>query len=151
MTYTNHIAHDFADPALQTLFKEYFAFLGVTIRNWQGLFDEISASDDAFILRRDETGVLLGFLIFTTQKMDSSFFSAKIGFVREFYVDPAHREQGHGSALLEEAETLFRREGCGFALLTTETAGDYYEKRGYRLSHGIAAVNHDPVYAKFFK
>lgn len=138
----------FTSPALRRAFQDYFAELDVTVRNWAGLFEELDRRDGYTLLRQDEAGHVAGFLLGSRQEMRSDFFTAPIGFVEEMYVAPAFRRQGHGAALLKEAEARFRDEGCGCAFLTTDSAPDFFVCQGYLFQPRMAAKNGDPVYVK---
>ena len=149
MNYTTMLLNDYHDADFQTAFKTYFAEMGVQVNNWDGLFQEMGKDGDNYAyVRRNETGDVIAFIQFTTMEMKSWFFTAKCGFVREFWVREDLRKQGHGSYLLQEAEAWLKAQGCGYALLTTDTAPDFYLKHGYALQRGIQAVNQDDVYLK---
>lgn len=177
MSYTIEYTTDFTDAAFQRAFRTYFGELGCRVTNWEGLFEAmgetgreytwthrdaagrlsrfisgISADerDHAFILR-DETGEAAGFIQFTTMHMDSWFFTAKCGFIREFWIRSDLRLQGHGSALLRQAEEWLHQQGCLCVLLTTVTAPAFYRKNGYTQQNGIEARNTEPVFAKLLK
>lgn len=75
-------------------------------------------------------------------------FDLSAGFIREFWVDPAYRVQGHGSALLKKAERFFTERGVHRILLTTDTAEDFYLRRGYIHAPDIRAKNGDAVFVK---
>lgn len=174
MNYKDVLTTDFTDTALQSAFRTYFGELGTRITNWDGLFaamgevgrdyswthkDEAGRirsfvsgvvadeCDHAFV-RKDETGQVVGFIQSTTMDMSSWFFRAKCGFIREFWIRKDLRRQGHGGALLHQAENWLRAQGCICVLLTTDTAPAFYRKHGYMLQSGIQARNHDDVYLK---
>lgn len=149
--YTDMLMTDMKDAVLQRAFRAYFGELGVQVTNWEGLFEEIGDSPDCLYVRRDESGGVTGFLLFAVAEAASAgrgFFRARLGFIEEFWVAPEKRGQGHGAALLELTEAHLRREGCGYAILTTDTAPHFYEKRGYSLQRGIRALNKADVYVK---
>ena len=151
MMHTDLLMTDMADEALQQAFRAYYGELGVQVTDWKGLFEEIGDSPDCLFVRRDETGEVIGFLLFAVLEAATAgrgFYTARLGFIEEFWVAPGYRKQGHGGALLELAEAHLRREGCGYAILTTDTAPCFYEKRGYRLQRGIRALNRADVYVK---
>ena len=149
MLYTDMLTNDYTDAAFQTAFQTYFAELGVQINNWDGLFQEMAeAGENYTYVLKDEKGDVTGFIQFTTMEMKSWFFTAKCGFVREFWVREDLRGHGHGSQLLALAETWLQAQGCACALLTTDTAPGFYEKHGYVKEVGIQARNKDDVYLK---
>ncbi len=149
MKYTDVLMHDYSDAAFQAAFRAYFEELGHHLENWEGLFQEMMAAADTYTcLRRNEAGEVVGFIQFTPLEMSSWFFSARCGFIREFWIRPDLRCQGHGSDLLRQAEAWFREQGCSYVLLTTDTAPDFYRRQGYSLQQGLKARNKDDVYAK---
>lgn len=151
MTFHDTMTTGCTDPALQEAFRTYYAELGCRVTNWPGLFEEITDSGDLFLVRRNDEGGPIGFLLLAVTDAATAwrgFFTTKLGCVEEFWVDAAYRSQGHGSALLRKAEAHFRAEGCGYAILTTDTAPDFYRSRGYLLQRGIKALNKADVYVK---
>lgn len=151
MNYTDLLITDFFEPAFQTAFRAYFGELGAQVTNWDGLFAEMSVGEDAAFVRLDEEGEVVGFLQFVTADAVTSvrgFFTTRLGWVEEFWVAPKHRRQGHGAALLKMTEEHLAQNGCAYAILTTDTAPDFYRKHGYTLQKGIRAKNKDDVYIK---
>lgn len=149
MHYTDILINHYDDQAFQTAFHRYFDELGVKVSNWDGLFAEMSQSGSDYAwVRREESGAVVGFIQFTAMEMNSWFFTAKCGFLREFWITPELRRQGHGGQLLQMAEDWLRAQGCAYAILTTDTAPDFYRKHGYTLQRGIQAKNKDDVYVK---
>ncbi|MBQ3156709.1 MAG: GNAT family N-acetyltransferase [Clostridia bacterium] len=174
MKYITQYTTDFSDTAFQAAFRVYFGELGCRVTNWDGLFAAMSETgreytwtnrdhtgrmtrfvsgvdaeerDHAFTLR-DETGSVVGFIQFTAMHLDSWFFNAKCGFIREFWMRADLRRQGHGSALLHLAEDWLREQGCLCVLLTTVTAPGFYCKHGYTHQAGIEARNQEAVFTK---
>ena len=149
MDFTTMLLDDYNDAPFRLAFQTYFAELGYRISNWEGLFQEMAKDGDnlTYVLK-DQTGEVSGFIQFTTLEMQSWFFTAKCGFVREFWVREDLRGRGHGGRLLRLAEDWLRDQGCGCVLLTTETAPAFYLRRGNALERGIEARNRDNVYLK---
>lgn len=151
MEHTQNIfLEDFQDPRFRRAFQQYFAWLDVKIRDWEGLFREMDQDGRGTrgYLRLNGAGEALGFIQFCPMELEGWFFQKKLGFIREFWVAPEHRSQGHGSALLDLAEGWFLSQGFSGSILTTDTAPEFYEKHGYRRDPGFTAKNHDPVYVK---
>ncbi len=151
MKYTDTWLNDFSDTALQTAFRAYYGELGVRVTNWEGLFADMSAGEDAVLVRRNETGKVVGFLMFVASDAVTAwrgFFSTRLGCIEEFWIAPEYRSQGHGSALLHLAEERLVQQGCAYAILTTDTAPDFYCRHGYALQRGIRAKNKADVYLK---
>lgn len=151
MSFADVMLENCADASLQQAFRAYYGELGVEGTNWEGLFTEISASPDCLYVRRDGEGRVIGFLLFAVLEEATAgrgFYTARLGCVEEFWVAPEYRRQGHGTALLRLAEKRFIQLGCGYAILTTDTAPQFYEAQGYRLQKGIAARNKADVYLK---
>ena len=139
---------DFSDARFQEAFQAYFKELGINVKNWDGLFQEMTEDGNTACLRLAEDGGTIGFIQFKPISLTNWFFEEKAGFIREFWVAEAHRGQGHGSALLGLAEACFMEQGIRRILLTTDSAPAFYEKHGYRKTPGIQAKNHDDVYVK---
>ena len=138
----------FQDPRFQKAFQQYFSFLGVKVRDWEGLFREMDQDGrgNRAYLRLNAAGETVGFIQFCPMELSGWFFQKRLGFIRELWVAPACQGQGHGSALLALAEGWFREQGFSGSILTTDTAPGFYEKPGYRLDPGITAKNCDPAY-----
>ena len=177
MTYTTQYTTDFTDAAFQTAFRTYFGELGCRVTNWDGLFAAMGETgreytwthrDDAgrvtrfvsgidaderdhALTLRDDKGEVVGFIQFTPICLDSWFFTAKCGFIREFWLRADLRRQGHGTTLLRQAEEWLREQGCLCVLLTTVTAPEFYRKNGYTKQKGIEARNTEPVFTKMLE
>lgn len=149
MNYTDTLINQYTDLSVQTAMKTYFCELGLNSTNWDGLFQEMEQDGANFtFIRKNGTGNVSGFIQFTTMNLESWFFSAKCGFIREFWVQEDLRRRGHGTALLHQAEEWLRQQDCLCILLTTDTAPGFYEKHGYYHEPGIRARNKDKVYVK---
>lgn len=151
MKFNDTLMNDCTNPALQTAFRTYYGELGVKVTNWDGLFEEIGEGEDEILVRWNEKGEIVGFLMLVTSEAVTAwrgFFSTKLGCVEEFWIAPAYRRQGHGSALLKLAEEHLAAQGCGYTILTTDTAPDFYRRHGYTHQAGIRAKNTADVYVK---
>lgn len=75
---------------------------------------------------RDEAGVLIGGIV--------GYFSADWLYVHLLWVDPAHRGQDIGTALIREAEAETRRRGGSMIRLETWSfqAPGFYPKLGFK-------------------
>lgn len=147
--YTDALIQDFTDARFRDAFRRYFGELGVTVRDWDGLWREMDGQgDNAAFLRLGPDGSAAGFLQFRPALFTSWFFEETCGFIREFWIDPALRGRGHGSALLARAEAYFLENGMHTAILTTDTAAGFYVRRGYVRAPGCRAKNGDDVYVK---
>ena len=108
--YTDTLITDFSSPAFQTAFRRYFQELGITVRDWDGLWREMNGQgDNAAFLRTGQEGAAVGFIQFRPTLFTSWFFQETYGFIREFWVTPEARGMGHGAALLALAESWFLR------------------------------------------
>ena len=143
---------DFTDPAFQAAFKQYFAELEINVKDWDGLFREMNANSggekNAAYVRMTEDGGVIGFIQFVPVRFTSWFFEETLGFIREFWVAEAFRGHGHGAQLLALAEDQFLERGIYTAILTTDTAERFYERRGYVRARGCRAKNKDEVFVK---
>ena len=139
---------EYNDQAFQTAFWAYFMEMGILVSNWDGLFAGMTDEGVVTILREDESGQVIGFIMVSRIEMTSWFFEDRYGFVREFWVAPEYRNCGIGSELLAQAEAFFARQGIHKMILTSDTAEGFYLKHGYRRDEGIVAKNKAPVYVK---
>ena len=146
---------DFTDPVFQAAFKQYFAELGINVKDWDGLFQEMNAEvggkKNVAYVRTATDGSAIGFIQFVPIQFTSWFFEETLGFIREFWVAEAFRGRGHGSELLTLAENCFLECGICTAILTTDTAGRFYERHGYVRACGCRAKNKDEVFVKRLK
>ena len=142
---------DFTDLRFQKAFQTYFQELGIQVRDWEGLFTEMNGDShgNAAYVRLDGERAA-GFIQFCPMELSGWFFSQKLGFIREFWIAPEYRGQGHGTALLGLAESWFQNQGFAGAILTTDTAPAFYTRRGYQPDPGFQAKNSDPVFIKRF-
>lgn len=149
MSICDLLISDFYDPRFQCAFRLYLDELDVRLKNWEGLFREMNESgENRAYLRVTGTGETVGFLQFIPITFSSWFFEEKAGFIREFWVAPRFRGQGHGSALLELTENWCRGNGLCKTILTSDTTPDIYLKKGYRPATGCTAKNKMPVFVK---
>lgn len=143
---------DFTDPAFQAAFQQYFAELGINVRDWEGLFREMNDASDgeknAAYVRKSPDGSTIGFIMFVPIRFTSWFFEETGGFIREFWVAEEFRSKGHGWELLALTEKFFLEHGIYTSILTTNTAERFYERHGYRKAPGCRAKNKDEVFVK---
>ncbi len=140
---------DFTDSRFRAAFQAYFAELEVPVKDWDGLFREMNEEGDNLACFLPEGDSALGFLQFQMTGFSNWFFEEPFGFIREFWVHPAHRRQGYGSLLLAQAEDYFLEQGAHRALLTADPgAVDFYLARGYEKAPGIRAKNKMEVLGK---
>ena len=143
---------DFLNPLFQSAFKEYFEELGVKVRNWDALFEEMNNSKETTaFLRIDEKEKVIGFIQFKIDEMKNWFFTEKIGFIREFWVSNEFRGKGHGTELLKLVENYLLDKEIFKTILTTDTAPDFYIKKGYIREYSYYAKNGDDVFVKLLK
>lgn len=146
--FTDRLITDFGDPAFREAFRKYFREMGVSVEDWDGLFREMNDGMNEAYMRLDEGGNCVGFIQFCPITFTSWFFEETCGFIREFRVSPERRGEGHGTSLLRLTEGRFREKGYGAAVLTTDSAEDFYLARGYKKAPGIRAKNGDGVFVK---
>lgn len=147
--YQDSLILNFTHPGFRRAFQAYFGELGYPVKDWEGLFREMNTDGrgNRAVLRMAGEDTV-GFIQFCPMELESWFFTKKAGFVREFWVAPAYRGQGHGRALLQSAEAWLKGQGASLILLTTDTAPGFYEHLGYRADPGFRARNQDAVYRK---
>lgn len=143
---------DFTDPVFQGAFQQYFAEMGINVKDWDGLFREMNEGNEgeknAACVRMAADGGVIGFIQFIPIRFTSWFFEETCGFIREFWVAEEFRSRGHGSELIALAERHFLEHGICTSILTTNTAERFYERHGYVKAPGCRAKNHDDVFAK---
>ena len=140
---------DFTVPLFQDTFKQYFTEMGISIRDWDGLFKEVNdEGDNLTFVRTTADGDAIGFIMIKPTKFTSWFFEETYGFIREFWVASDFRNSGHGTALLDIAEKYFCENNIYTSILTTNTAKLFYEKHGYFKAPGCKAKNQDDVFIK---
>ncbi len=138
---------DFTYPDFQSAFKRYFGELGIEVKDWDGLWQEMNSTHNMAYLRK-AGGETVGFIQLTKISLESWFFKENVGFIREFWVKKEMRGQGHGSALLGMAEKYLLNEGMREIWLTTDTAPGFYLKKSYVRRPDITAKNEDEVFSK---
>lgn len=143
------LIENFEDRAFQEGFRLYFRELGIDVKDWAGLFREMNGDGrgNKAYLRMDGDRTV-GFLQFCEMECAGWFMTKTLGFVREFWIAPEYRGQGHGSELLGLTEKYFKERGVTTVALTTDTAPGFYSRHGYRHDPGFTAKNGDPVYIK---
>ena len=99
-------------------------------------------------LTLNENGDAVGFLQFQLTAFSNWFFEEPFGFIREFWVAPAYRRQGHGRALLRMTEDYFAAHGAQRSILTADDAAGFYLANGYEKAPGIQAKNKMEVLVK---
>ena len=150
--YADILISDFIAPEFQTAFRQYFAEIGIKVKDWDGLFREMNEGNEgeknvAYVRRLADGGVV-GFILFIPIRFASWFFEGTCGFIREFWVSEQFRSKGHGSELIALAEHYFLEHGVDTSILTTGTAERFYERHGYGKASGCRAKNHDDVFVK---
>lgn len=93
-------------------------------------------SDDLLVAR--EHGDVVGFVMFTIERGEYDQ-DVERGIVQNLYVDPDHRNQGTGAALLEAAESHLTERGADRIALnvmaSNEAARRFYRRHGYDPHH----------------
>ncbi len=149
MKYTDVLIDDFKDARFQKAFRQYFTQLGMNIKNWDALFDEMNHQEgNLAFLRMSENEEIIGFLQFQPGEMTHWFFQEPIGFIREFWIAEAYRGKGHGGGLLALTETYFKERGIGRLLLTADDAESFYLRHEYQKASWLFAKNNMDVFVK---
>ena len=145
----NMLISDFSEPTFQEAFKIYFKELRISVSDWDGLFQEMNVEkDNKAYVRIAENNNIIGFIQFKPITLSNWFFEEKLGFIREFWIAPEYRSQGHGTELLRLAEAYFAQNDISKIILTTDTAEKFYIKNGYRKDRAFTAANQDEVFVK---
>lgn len=140
---------DFTSPLFREAFQAYFRELGIHVSDWDGLFREMNEeqSNLAYLLSGKDGGVI-GFIQFQLTSFTNWFFEEDVGFIREFWINPACRRLGHGTTLLDMAERYFVGHGAYRAVLTADDAVGFYLGKGYQKTPGMKAKNRLEVLTK---
>ena len=147
--YKDVLIADHTDPRFVEAFKQYFGELGINVQDWDGLFEEMNGTEgNRSYVRYGENGDVVGFIQFVPVELENWFFRERSGFIREFWVSGEYRKMGHGSELLGLAERYFADNGIRKVLLTTDTAAEFYEAKGYKRDVSYTAKNKDDVFVK---
>ena len=147
--YCDTYIKDFTDPLFEEAFKKYFSELEITVKDWDGLFQEMNEDEGvAAVIRTAEDGSVMGFIMYQPIQFTSWFFEETRGFIREFWIAKEYRNPGHGSQLLKLVEDEFIRQGIRSFILTTDTAEDFYLNHGYKTISSCTAKNQDRVFIK---
>lgn len=150
--YTDTLITDFFDREFQNAFRQYFAELGVEVKDWDGLFREMNRGNEGeqniAYVRTAADGGVIGFIQFVPIRFISWFIEETRGFIREFWVAEKFRNRGYGSQLLNLAEGYLLERGIYTSILTTDTARGFYERHGYVRAAGCIAKNQDEVFTK---
>lgn len=150
--YSDVLISDFTSPVFRAAFQQYFEEIGMKIKDWDGLFQEMNRGDDGekntVYIRLAANDVVVGFVLFIPIRFTSWFFEETCGFIREFWVAEKFRGQGHGSELLSLAERYFLERGFCTSILTTDTAKGFYQRHGYVKAPGYRAKNQDEVFVR---
>ncbi len=131
----------------QQAFREYFAEYGVVLKEHTDVFDELQKACDtegmtSFLLWENEK--IIAFVLYQVEQFASSsgFFSEKVGYIRELWVQKEHRRQGLATRLMEECFGDFRTEEVKKVLLTyDEDAEKFYLKLGFVYDDSYIAKN----------
>ena len=143
----DRLVTDHRDTCFTDAFTRYFAELGISVQNWEGLWDEMNRSGVSTLLR-ERDGYAIGFVQYEVITSKSGFFEERLGFLREIWVDPSLRDAGHGRALLALAEAACREVGVRRMILTSDTAEAFYLHLGYCPRADIRSKNGLCVYER---
>lgn len=147
--FSDVLISNFSDPLFKTAFQTYFSELGITVKDWDGLFQEMNdEGDNRAFVRTTPNGSIIGFILFMPTKFTNWFFDGSCGFIREFWISESYRNAGHGAALLRLTEGYFKEHGIYTSILTTDTAQRFYLKHGYQKAPGCKAKNRIEVFMK---
>ena len=153
--YSDILISDFTDLLFRSAFQRYFAELGINVKDWDRLFQEMNEGNEgeknSAYVRRTADGNMIGFILFIPIRFASWFFEETCGLIREFWVAEEFRGRGHGLELLNLTERHFLESGICVSILTTDTAERFYKRHGYVKAPGCKAKNEDDVFVKRLK
>lgn len=145
---------NFYDERFKQCFRTYFQEIGINLKEDTDVFDEITKSYNEEQMRTfviaDENR-FSGFIMLQPEHLKSGFFEEHVGFIRELWVAPSHRNAGFGRSLIELAEAYFRQQGISKLILTyDENALGFYTKLGFQADDSYKAKNDQNVIVKKF-
>jgi len=105
------------------------------------LADFIERQWEAGIIRIDmamANGICTGFSVYQLDTPESDWCKRPgWGFIREFYIAPACRNQGAGKALAGQTERELRSMGAEHLYLTSTEAAPFWRKCGWQLTEEL--------------
>lgn len=116
----------------------------------KSIWDKQGPSDRHFELCCNN-GKLIGFLYGKVDHEDHlGFIKPGYGYVMEFYVRPAFRRKGYGTAMFLRLESLFAQDGVRRMYLNAEpaTGEAFWPAMGFVLTGEVSPENHREIYEK---
>lgn len=131
---------------LANMMADYMAELDCDIPEdiiYGKLADLIDRQFTSGIIRVDlatENEIPIGFSVYQIDTAESDWCKRPgWGFIREFYVVPAYRKSGTGSALAAHTELQLRNMGTKALYLTSTDAVPFWRKCGWRLTEELCS------------
>jgi GNAT superfamily N-acetyltransferase len=107
------------------------------------LMDFIDSQSASGIIRIDlilENSICAGFTVYQIDTIESDWCKRPgWGFIREFYVIPACRNQGIGKNLAEHTARQLRNWGAEHLYLTSTEAASFWQACGWRLTEEVCS------------
>jgi predicted N-acetyltransferase YhbS len=92
-------------------------------------FDQCVADDSALVLVAEVDSAVVGYLLGFDHI--TFFANGRVAGVEELYVEPTHRNQGIGMALMREFEAWARERDAAQVVVCTRRAAGFYTAVGY--------------------
>ena len=93
-------------------------------------------SNERQVIVAEQTGTIVGYVFFGLEGFDYMALRGPAGAIYDLVVDPAHRRQGIGKLLMDEALAELARRGAARAILSTADknhgAHRLFESEGFR-------------------
>lgn len=114
------------------------------------LIEEMNSINDIWAILFIDNIRTIGFIQFQILQLSNDKFMERVGFIREFWIEPKYRNKGIGKHLLNDCELHLNMLGINqFVLLSLPAAENFYKKQGYMINENYISFNNLKVMTKF--
>ena len=136
------------DKDFMTLFRQYFK--GFSMEAPPALFDMIEKDTQTYdhkIIMLYEDTLPIGFCMFQIDTPENPWcMKVGAGDIRELFIVPTHRKQGHGSTLINQVKQYCLDKGVEEILLTSDAHESFWASNGFYPTGDIHPGNDGPIY-----
>jgi len=113
------------------------------------LIQEMNSQSDIWAILFVVNKRTIAFIQFQIVYLSNDEFMERVGFIREFWIEPQHRQRGIGTKLLKDCEIHLSGLGINqFILLSLPKAENFYKKQGYILNENYISFNNLNIMTK---